>query len=1020
MKLRDLKTVKPRRKWRRRALWGLGALVLAGLATPFVFTSSLLRYYISHSAYRDLPVRFRKATLSPTGRLTLYDLEINDRDGSGRHLLFAEQAVVTFNWLHVTSSRVQTVQLENLELWLHPGKKTPLSLLGLLDASASATGPAVPDAGARGADRGGFWCDDVIVSGHVRIADYDPWMPLVRVRNDDPIPVRLAAHFAGTPADPRMKMSLLLGDSDIPGRPFLTGIVKTQNLAGDTVFEFERLHLGNIAPQFSESLLRDMPNLPSALRHPVDGRFDRLILSGTLAVGREVTINASAELRDFSAQSTVGAGSASPGGAATVTAPREESERAFAVEHLNAATHVEGKLTAAPFRDLKFTRSHCAWDTLQLADWRVLKGVADVQLEGGELSLLDLQADCADVHVKATAALNLSTGILTRGRLSTSRISIQHLRERLPAAASKWIPEALEGNVEARVSLNESARDFIVTHVEIVGPEGLTFNVPGPTTAPAVRPGGKWRGEDWPGAALSNGVLSGDVLWHFGADWRPEVSHGRLTADQLLLISPAARGREGGTALNRIKSDFDLTRDKFRLDDFYADLPGNGLLALEGNVLLADGSCEDLVLRLNAVDLALVNPWLPAGWTLTGEADSEWHADLAPRAASLDSLDASLALGSQVVLTRPDARLLVAGTPVLSLHLTTDRRTGNVEIPSAEIKGVGAAVVDAGFVQVVRSAAEKAEQKSLVELCNQIESGVNIAFNQISFDGLIGPTKAAGNLSWGGMNIASESETGQPSLQNMKFRAEVAADLGPGYVPRAETVRVSKGMFEAERLVLGPNEFTGLTGNVAAQGQEVRVTEGVVMVAGGRVDAEATVKFDGSLERMKLDFLGLQQQVLFQNFKPDVFTAEGPISGRLLLETGRDGRLAGNMEVTADGPGRLKLTRQTSAASFAPVARAAMQTPDMVLPADFEEIVQAQLSDYPYLTGKALLKEDESGLHLKLSYDRAPLQEGDPGYGVPVTVAGQKVKANLGFELSGGTVTLHRTAVELVRQFLGY
>src|SRR5262245_24706086 len=57
----------PRRKRKRfrYILVATGLLVGAVVATPFVFTTTLLRYYLAHSPYRDLPLTFGKASLSP-------------------------------------------------------------------------------------------------------------------------------------------------------------------------------------------------------------------------------------------------------------------------------------------------------------------------------------------------------------------------------------------------------------------------------------------------------------------------------------------------------------------------------------------------------------------------------------------------------------------------------------------------------------------------------------------------------------------------------------------------------------------------------------------------------------------------------------------------------------------------------------------------------------------------------------------------------------------------------------------
>jgi hypothetical protein len=116
----------------------------------------------------------------------------------------------------------------------------------------------------------------------------------------------------------------------------------------------------------------------------------------------------------------------------------------------------------------------------------------------------------------------------------------------------------------------------------------------------------------------------------------------------------------------------------------------------------------------------------------------------------------------------------------------------------------------------------------------------------------------------------------------------------------------------------------------------------------------------------------------------------------------------------------LKLSREASKSTFAPIARAAAQTPDMVLPANFEDIIMDQLADYPYLEGSAKLLDSPQGLTIVLDYTRRPLQEGEPGYAVPVTVAGQKVTASLPFSTHGSSITVVDFSIrKLLGQLMG-
>src|SRR4051812_46049978 len=95
-----------RRRWLRMTLLAAALAVVGILATPFLFTGSLVRYLIAQSAYRDLPLRFRSASLSPWGELTVRGVVIEEQGKlMGKPLVAAEAVRVTFDWGKVRTGR---------------------------------------------------------------------------------------------------------------------------------------------------------------------------------------------------------------------------------------------------------------------------------------------------------------------------------------------------------------------------------------------------------------------------------------------------------------------------------------------------------------------------------------------------------------------------------------------------------------------------------------------------------------------------------------------------------------------------------------------------------------------------------------------------------------------------------------------------------------------------------------------------------------------------------------------------
>jgi hypothetical protein len=126
-----------KRSWRKRLVLATALLLAAAVATPFVFTGSLVRLFLARSSYRNLPLRFSSATLRPTGLLslglTLRDVAIDDtQDAAGKPLFTAASVQIGFGLHEVRSQRLREVVLDNADVTLRPGAETPLTLLRLM------------------------------------------------------------------------------------------------------------------------------------------------------------------------------------------------------------------------------------------------------------------------------------------------------------------------------------------------------------------------------------------------------------------------------------------------------------------------------------------------------------------------------------------------------------------------------------------------------------------------------------------------------------------------------------------------------------------------------------------------------------------------------------------------------------------------------------------------------------------------------------------------------------------------
>jgi hypothetical protein len=966
-----------RRKWWRRGVLAFFLLLSLTLALPFLFPGAAVRYWLAHSQWRDVPLRFSAARLWPTGRLTLYGLEMDRAEssgGAGRRWLSAQMAEVDFRWADLSAQHLETLVLDNLEL----------SLPHAAD---------VVTAWRTMAERG-ITCDQIIATGHVRLESPEPWMELAPLRPEEPVPLQLVVRTGANAVGGGEDVSLILGTPETGERPFLTARFAVQHDPDATTFKIDGLNLGRLAPTFTENLWDSQPGLFGSVRPTGSARLERLILSGTATFGPAIELSLTGEVRDLDLHLKLPAGA---GGGA---------ERSADLEHFSVAAHLEGDLSVPRIQGLRLARAHCSWDSLGAAGWALGRGTADLEVDGSEIVLSDLKSDFMEARVEAIGAFDAATGVLSRGRVWVHDLPARNFRARLPEPVRRALPDAFGGALSARLFLVEFDADHLAVYVECDCPGELTFNMPAvvgpaaPATVAATR-----KENDLPRAILTQGLLSGTVAWNFRATPALNVAHGRFTADELLVLPPLSTKLAEGTSFVRIKSDFGISGGLFRLEDFYADLSGNGRLSAEGTYSLADGAFDGVAVNFSGVDLALVNPWLPLGWTLVGQADVDGRGSLSARSASLAL---SLGLGSQAALNAPDGKLTLTGTPaVASLQLTLDRPTGVLRVETGEIAGLGALEADAGFVARLRRVAAPAPDSTAAFFLDHAADGAFASLDKVSFTGRIAPAEATGTLSFsgldGGAGMAAPpaaTDSDRPALVNLSLKADLAVALRDYRLPDPATFAIKDGQFLAERVVLGQNNFSGVSGNLSVENRRLVVTLGSLAAAEGTIDGNAAFSAGGRLETLQLGFHEVSQQILFRRLYADLFSAEGLVSGSLTLTRSADNAdLFGAIDLTAGRSGRLKFTRPAAEILARQTSGASPET-------------IAQLADYPYATGKATLQDQlidpggrgGRGLQVTLDYAR--------GEGVPSIARGPSPLRQ--------TLTVDSSVSRIVAEFFGW
>ena len=147
-------------------------------------------------------------------------------------------------------------------------------------------------------------------------------------------------------------------------------------------------------------------------------------------------------------------------------------------------------------------------------------------------------------------------------------------------------------------------------------------------------------------------------------------------------------------------------------------------------------------MNLSGVDLELADPWLPRGWTLTGQADADWRGSLSAKAATVE---VSMGLGSQAALCGPDCRLSVTGTPAAAaVQAVLDRQTGSWQVQTGDMTGLGVIQADAGFVALLRRAAAPAPGGTAAFLLDRRKGGRLRRWTRFRTRGRSGPARRRG------------------------------------------------------------------------------------------------------------------------------------------------------------------------------------------------------------------------------------------------------------------------------------
>src|SRR5262249_53939773 len=139
----------------------------------------------------------------------------------------------------------------------------------------------------------------------------------------------------------------------------------------------------------------------------------------------------------------------------------------------------------------------------------------------------------------------------------------------------------------------------------------------------------------------------------------------------------------------KIQSDFSMARGVARLEDFYANLPGDAHFSADGACTLKTRGVSGATIGVRGLGVAALNPLRAEGWSITGQVDTVVKLAFTPKTLSITS--ATVQLSPVAAMRMPEGSVAVSGSPGVSLAVrgTMDLEKWTVNLDSAALHGVG-------------------------------------------------------------------------------------------------------------------------------------------------------------------------------------------------------------------------------------------------------------------------------------------------------------------------------------------
>ena len=440
-------------------LFFLATMPLALFLLPAPFARLALVY--TFPAYTP---SLGSATLTPAGRLTLYDLVLYDTATPGRQpLLTVREVEAVFDWAALLKRHIRQVRAEKATIYTRLTSPSPFSLLGLFAPRSS----SVPTPESQRSTLP-LWIDTLNVQGLYHLEAGKGFTPATAEW-----PLTLQMTMSGDRWQPNRRFRVAIGkagpiNEKTPQLPVSTTSTPThstggafgfwadfdmQLAAGNTRMVVRRLVAGSVALRIANDALRQYaPKLPVEFSGPLSTNFVALDLSGQIAVrqGGEIGFGGQLRLQDLSMRWPA------------------EGDSALVLDRLTVAGLVDSRLDRWTPETLRVRQGMLRWASLSYGVQAVHNFETTWHIDGQKLLTEHCAAQLFDGHIKGSLTWDLGTHAMPRCDFRLKGIDMHK-------ALANLSPEHLDAEGQASGVLHLSRNSA----GELSGSLEMTFEEPG-------------------------------------------------------------------------------------------------------------------------------------------------------------------------------------------------------------------------------------------------------------------------------------------------------------------------------------------------------------------------------------------------------------------------------------------------------------------------------------------------------------------------------------------------------------